>query len=966
MKVFQLLFVLLPCILAAQNPVPPTTFKERMDGLKKKELLRQNSLLNNIKFTSIGPTVMSGRVVDLDVNPADPTVFYVAFASGGLWKTVNNGNSFEPVFDNQVVITIGDIFVDWKNNETIWIGSGESNSSRSSYSGVGVFKSSDGGKTWEHKGLEETHHIGRILVSPADPNTIYVAALGHLYSPNKERGIFKSADGGKTWKQTLFIDVNTGVVDITFDPKDPKIMYAASWYKTRKAWNFEEAGKSSAIYKSTDGGDKWSIISTAASGFPSGDGVGRIGLTVSPSNSSILYAFLDNQFQKKDEKSITADKITKDLLRSISKDNFLKLEDGKLDGFLKDNEFPEKYTAVSVKDLVKSDKVKPVALVEYLEDANSLLFDTKITGAELYRSDDGGKTWKKTHDKALDGMYHTYGYYFGNVRVSPVNPDEVYLVGFILAYSKDGGKTFTSINRDNTHVDYHALWIDPNKAGHLICGNDGGLNISYDNGKTWMKCNTPAVGQFYAINYDMATPYNVYGGLQDNGAWAGPSNYSFSYGWYQEGEYPYKSLMGGDGMQVMIDPRDNNTVYTGYQFGNYFRINKTSREPAYITPQHELGERPYRWNWQTPIWLSIHNPDILYMGSNKFHRTFNKGKDFKTLSGDLTSGGKKGDVAFGTLTTIHESPMKFGLIYVGSDDGLIHVSKDGGYTWSKAMGGLPGNMWVSRVWASTHKESRVYCSLNAYRWDNFTPYIFVSDDYGSSWKRIGTDLPMEPVNVVKEDPKNEKVIYAGTDNGCYVSIDMGKTFMIMMNGLPNVAVHDLAVHPRDNELILGTHGRSIYKAKVDMIQELRDTVLSKDLHIYAIKKQGWNKNWGKSFSAFDEVFKPEMNFSFWSKSKTNINWEIKTEWGQEIYSKTVEVTRGINFLEYDLSTDLSALAAWEDQIKSKNKDKKDIPMPVKAENGMIYLVPGKYILTIADQGSGAFAMKEFEITGKPK
>ncbi|HNI42995.1 MAG TPA: hypothetical protein PK272_10015, partial [Methanoregulaceae archaeon] len=355
----------------------------------------------------------------------------------------------------------------------------------------------------------------------------------------------------------------------------------------------------------------------------------------------------------------------------------------------------------------------------------------------------------KTHKGYLEQVYFSYGYYFGQIRVSPQNPEKLYTFGVPVLRSDDGGKSWKPINGDNVHGDHHALWLDSNREGHLILGNDGGINISYDDGEHWIKCNTPAVGQFYGIAVDMAKPYRVYGGMQDNGVWMGPSNYEPSTEWHDSGQYPYKSILGGDGMQVAVDTRDNETVYTGFQFGNYFRVNTKTGRRDYITPKHDLGEAPLRWNWQAPIHLSVHNQDILYMGSNKLHRSLNQGETFEVISGDLTKGGKKGDIPYGTLTTIHESPMKFGLIYTGSDDGLVFVTKDGGGAWQQISATLPENMWISRVQASKFKESRVYVALNGYRWDNFESMLYVSEDYGSHWRRIGIRLPPEPINIVK-------------------------------------------------------------------------------------------------------------------------------------------------------------------------------------------------------------------------
>ncbi|MEM7297654.1 MAG: glycosyl hydrolase, partial [Bacteroidota bacterium] len=844
MKRTYLLFLLLiPFLTFSQkkkkSTAPASTSAEqRWQGYQQRLNLEEGSLVKNVPFRNVGPTVMSGRVVDLAVDPNDPSHFYVAYASGSLWETFNNGTSFTPLFDNQIVMTIGDIEVDWNNN-TIYVGSGENNSSRSSYSGYGVFKSADNGETWEHLGLEETHHTGRIILHPEDPNTLWVAALGHLYSENSDRGVYKSTDGGQSWNKTLFVNNRTGVVDLIIDPSNPDILLAAAWEKDRKAWDFTESGDGTAIYRSENGGDSWSKISND-SGFPNTNGTGRIGLAFAPSDPSIVYAILDNQDRREKDEDDEKKAVTKDVLRSMNNATFLALENKDINEFLDDNRFPREYNAVDIKKDVETGKVKPNDLVAYVEDANSLLFDTPVKGGEMYRSNDGGKTWNKTHEDYIESMIFSYGYYFGQVRVDPQNPDIIYTMGVPIVRSDDGGKTFESINEDNVHVDHHAIWINPLNSKHLILGNDGGVYVSFDTGATWINCNSPSVGQFYSIAVDMAEPYNVYGGLQDNGVWRGPSTYEYSRGWYQEGKYPYERLMGGDGMQVAVDNRDNETVYTGYQFGNYFRINTKTGTRKYITPRHKLGDAPYRWNWEAPIAVSSHNQDIVYFGSNRFHRSMNKGDDFETLSEDLTNGGKKGDVSYGTLTSIAESPLRFGLLYVGSDDGLIHNSRDAGASWSNISNGLPKDFWVSTVEASNHKEGRVYASLNGYRWDNFEPMIFISENYGRSWKNISNGLPHEPVNVVKEDPENENIIYVGTDHGVYVSVDRGSTYQAFGEGLPNAPVHDLVVHSRDNDLVLGTHGRGIYIGDISLVQQLTNELLAKSLHVFPIKEMSFS------------------------------------------------------------------------------------------------------------------------------
>jgi photosystem II stability/assembly factor-like uncharacterized protein len=913
----------------------------RLEGFKQRQSLEQNSPFSQIPFRSVGPTIMSGRVVDVDVNPNDPTEFYVAYASGGLWHTRNNGISFNPIFDQQESMTIGDIAIDWSSwtpanqKTTIWVGTGENNSSRSSYSGTGIYKSEDNGKNWQNMGLPESHHIGRIVIHPKKSNTVYVAVLGHLYSPNKERGLYKTSDGGKTWKQTLSSNENTGAVDVAIDPQNPEVLYAAMWHRERRAWNFVEGGNTSGIFKSVDDGETWTAISGGQTGFPQGEGIGRIGLAVYPKQPNIVYAIVDNQSAREEEKKEKKDEYNKDTFRTIGKDAFLALDDEKLNAFLRENRFPAKHTAQSVKASVKTDELKPAALVEYLEDANSQMFGTAIIEAEVYRSDDAGKTWKKANTQDLRGLYNTYGYYFAQIRVSPNNPDKVYIMGVPIWKSEDAAKTFSSIDGDNVHADHHALWINPNKEGHLINGNDGGINISYDDGKTWFKANTPAVGQFYSVNVDMSKPYRIYGGLQDNGVWVGPSTYKAGYGWHDSGDYPYKMLNGGDGMQVAIDTRDNNLVYTGSQYGYYNRVNQQTKERLPFQPKHELGERPLRWNWESPIHLSRHNQDVVYFGSNKFHRSLNQATDFVTLSGDLTKGGKPGDVSYGTLTTIEESPLKFGLIYVGTDDGLVHLTKDGGYTWTRISDKLPQDLWVSQVYPSAFEEGTVYVSLNGYRNDDFTAYVYRSGDYGKNWSRIGNNLPMEPVNVIKEDPKNKNLVYVGTDHGLYASLDQGNSFSRFSGGLPAVAVHDLVVHTREQDLVVATHGRSLYVASVKELQQLNPEVLKKEIHLFESPSVSHSAAWGRKFNG--EFFEPSFKVAVSAANTGDAELSIKSENGLTLLQKQVSLTRGLNYIAYDLSISDSVSKNYQDELK---KSKKAIPQVTDSKK--MYLQPGKY------------------------
>lgn len=917
--------IALPSIVESQ--VVPTSESARLGAFNTRKMAKAQSWVAGLPLRNIGPTIMSGRVTDLDVNPSDPTQYYVAYASGSVFFTHNNGATFTPIFDQEASPTIGDLAVDWGRN-TIWVGTGESNSSRSSYAGTGVYKSADGGKSWQHLGLAETHHIGRMVLHPTNPNIAWVAAIGHLYSSNPERGVFKTTDGGKTWKKTLFIDENTGVIDLVVDPANPNVLYAAAWYRTRRAWNFEEAGETSGIYKSTNGGDSWTLVSTKNAGFPTGKGIGRIGLSISGNS---LYAFLDNQFTKPKSAQKSEIGLSKDDLRTMSKETFLALKKEDLKQYLENFGFPREYTPESVTEMVRRDEVKPIALVEYLEDANQQLFDTDVIGAELYRSTDGGKSWKKTHDGYLDQVYYTYGYYFGTVWAHPKNPEKVFVAGVPILRSDDGGKTFQNINGDNVHADHHALWINPNRPGHLINGNDGGVNISYDDGASWFKINTPSVGQFYTVTFDMAEPYNVYGGLQDNGVWVGPSTYQQSpFEWTDDGRYPYQRLGGGDGMQVQVDFRDNNTVYFGSQFGFYSRMNRATRQSRPVRPRHKLGERPLRFNWQTPIHLSRHNQDILYFGANRLYRSMDKGDTFTAISGDLTLGGKPGDVPFGTLATIDESPLQFGLLYTGSDDGLVHVSKDGGISWQRISDNLPANLWVSRVKASRFDKATVYVTLNGYRWDHFDAYVYVSKDYGQNWTRIGKDLPHEPVNAIVEDITNPKLLFVGTDLGVYASLDGGMSFHQLDNGFPHTPVHDLAIHPKAGDLIVGTHGRSIYIANLSQLRQLDEATLAKDLHLFTPEKVTFNERWGTKGATWRDAFEPKTTLYVFAKTAGNATIVVKDKSGKTLKTFTHSLRMGLNEVSYNLSAQPGSLGNQK-----------------PGENGVLYLTEGDYTFSVA-------------------
>ncbi|MGB3776638.1 MAG: glycosyl hydrolase, partial [Leeuwenhoekiella sp.] len=851
---------------------------------------------------------------------------------------------FTPILDNSPTQNVGTIAVDWPSG-TIWVGTGENNASRSSYAGIGILKSTNGGKTWENKGLVDAQHFGPISINPNDTDEVVVAVAGHLYSPNRERGIYRTTDGGDTWEKTLFVGDQTGIIDLVRTKDDPQVLFASSWQKDRKAWDFDGSGKYSGIYKSVDGGMNWELISTDNSGFPTGEGVGRIGLAAYDSNT--VYAVLDNQNHRKATKTDQKEGLTRSSFADITMDAFLNLDDKTLDAFLRKNNFEKKYDSKTVKNLVKAGEIKPEDLAKYLEDANSELFDTPVIGAEVYRSEDGGTTWKKMNADFIEDVFYSYGYYFAWIRVDPSAKDKIYIGGVPIITSNDGGVTWKSIDAENVHSDHHALWVDPKMPGHLINGNDGGVNITYDDGETWSKNNAEALGQFYDITVDNQKPYKVYGGLQDNGVWVGDHTAKNDKSWESDGEYPWQSIMGGDGMQVQVDSRNANIVYTGFQFGNYFRLNREKGEQTYIQPKHELGESPYRFNWETPILLSSHNQDILYMGTNMLMRSFDQGDTWEAISKDLTKGLKEGNVAYGTLTTLSESPFQFGLIYTGSDDGLINITKDGGSNWELLSEKLPVDLWVSSTLASQHKKERVYVTLNGYRWDDFTPYVYKSDDYGKNWESITEGLPLAPVNVIIEDPIKENILYLGTDNGAYISMDSGTTWQLFGNELPAVAVHDLVIQPEEKDLLVATHGRSIYLADVEPFEATNDL---KSLQLFDLNEIQVSPRWG-SKRTWGEVFKPNAELVYFSPADGEAIFTLRSQNDKEIKQWKVPTSKGYNYVDYDLSISENAKKLLENAKKGLKISKSD--------NNVFYLPAGSYTLTLSIDGQ--FAKTKLEI-----
>jgi photosystem II stability/assembly factor-like uncharacterized protein len=728
-----------------------------------------DNILGAVKYRCIGPTRQSGRFVDFAVYEKKPSVFYAALASGGLWKTVNNGITFEPVFDNAGVISIGDVTIDQNNPDLVWVGTGEANNSRTAYYGDGVYKSTDGGKSWKNMGLGESHHIGRIVIHPANPDVVWVAAAGHLYSENVERGLYETRDGGKIWKRILDIKEGgrqIGVTDFVLDPSNPDIMYAAAYDKMRKPWTFNAGGPGSAIYRSTDGGKSWKKL---GGGLPEGV-LGRIGIDVSRSNPSILYANIENN---------------------------------NIPGM----SFEERYRLM----------------------VNGIQPKGREIGDEMYRSDDRGETWRKVSPDRQD-VGGGPAYYYQQVRIDPTNPDHVYVLGIRVWSTEDGGaewKTPFQFGGDN-----HAMWIDPADPKHIMLGYDHGMGISYDEGANWYHPDFIPSGQFVAVGFDYEYPYNVYGGTQDNGSVRGPSA--------KRGGMPirledWKSVGGGDGMYNEVDPNDSRWLYNESQFGTLSRTDQVANETKSIAWQ-----KMDRFAWNAPIVISPHNSRTIYHAGNKIVKSVNQGETWEEISPDLSTRDSSkirgtGNITHCTIVTLDESPAKEGVIWAGTDDGKVWVTKDGGSAWDDVTGNIPGHQgyWITRVECSNAGPGIAYVTSTGLRNDDFRPFVWKTKDYGKTWVSIASGLPKdESLCVIREHPANPSLLFAGTTKAVYVSFDAGANWNRLRNNMPNNPVEDLKIHPRENDLIAATHGRSIWIADISWLREINSEMLAEDYHLF--------------------------------------------------------------------------------------------------------------------------------------
>ena len=746
----------------------------------------QEKLFDQFNWREIGPVNYTGRIVDVDVDPRDRSVWFVASATGGIWKTETDGASFKPIFADQHSYSIGDMAVAPSAPDTIYVGTGEANNQRSSYWGDGVYKTTDGGKTWSNVGLAGTDHIGRVVVHPQNPECVFVAAVGALYHANDERGLYRSKDGGKTWTCVKHIDANVGFIDVALDPQNPDRILASSYERRRRAWNFTEGGEGSRVWLSEDGGETWDEVKGLADGS-----LGRIGVAFAASDPKIAYAMVEN----------------------LNPATGRTREPARGEGERDRDADPD--TETDAENATAPDAFAP-----------------RPVGGEVYRSEDGGKTFKKVSTRKVGGDPH---YYYGQIRVDPRNADHLFVLGVQVWSSDDGGKKWKTDFARGLHTDHHALWIDPTDARHALLGNDGGLSSTFDGGRNWRHFAKLPIAQIYSIGVDLREPFNVYGGAQDNGTWGIPSRSVTSTALSHSDAL---KVDGGDGFCVQVDPNEPDVIYTESQFGGMSRQDLRTGQRRGIQPSAPRGSPALRFNWMTPILLSPHDPRTVYVGSQMLHRSHNRGDDFEAISPDLTTADPEklaGNVPHCTITTIDESPVEVDQLWVGTDDGKVWTSRNGGRDWidlSARFPGLPEKLWVSRVACSPHDAQRAYVSFTGYREDDRKPYLYLTTDGGTSFRSIVNDLPAgESVNVVREHPRNPDCVLVGTEFGVCASLDGGGSWFRLGKNLPRVAVHDLLVHPRDEEIAVGTHGRGCFVLDATALTGLNQDTLGAAFHL---------------------------------------------------------------------------------------------------------------------------------------
>jgi len=799
-----------------------------------------------LRWRAIGPANMGGRIADFAVNEKDPYTIFVAVGTGGVLRTTNNGTSWQGVFDKEPVASTGSVAVSPNNPKIVWVGTGEGNSRNSSGWGNGIYKSTDGGDTWTNMGLPDSGDIPHISLDPKNDDVAYAAVLGHLWGPNKERGVYKTSDGGKSWQQVFSIDENTGAIDVIVDPSMPSTVYAAMWARRRFPWGFNDGGPTSGIYKSIDAGKSWKKLTE---GLPAESG--RIGLDIYRKNPKTLYAVIES-------------------------------------------------------DIGGSAGLETI----------------RSRSGGIFRTDDSGAHWKRVSDLA------PRGFYFAKVRVDPSNDQRVYVLGFGTAVSDDGGKTFLNTGSRDIHGDCHAMWIDPNNSNHVLLGTDGGIYFSYDKAKSWDFQNNVALGEFYNVSYGMDRPYTICGGLQDNGTWCGPSQSRWSTASDEEDKKKaagiwnadWKFINDGDGFWSAIDPNDANIRYAESQGGYIARIDLSSGKRRDIKPRAKEGTTAFRYNWNAPFVISHFDSKTLYLGGNVLFRLTNRGENWEAISPDLSqrdvakimTAGSNAET-YGTIVALAESPKDRNVIWAGTDDGNVQVTRDGGKSWTNVAGNIPGvpaGLWVSRLQASNFDAGRAYVGIDGHRSDDFHAYLFATDDYGKTWRSIVNELK-DPVKGFREDPVNPDLLFTGTEFGIFMSTDRGAHWQSIKGDLPTVSVDDIEIHPRDHDLIIATHGRSIYvmddisgleqlnAAKRDQTAVLFDPRPATEFYYNPIGGL-WG---GHVFKAKNPAFGAYINYYLKGTPTEDVTITIEDAKGNKVRELDASNRSGLNRVVWDLHGD---------------------------------------------------------------
>ncbi len=853
MKLLRQTFFLALAVATAALTLPATTSAQSLD----------ESVFANLEYREIGPTRQSGRFVDIAVPTDDPHTFYIATASGHLWKTTNRGITFDVLFTDQPdVFSIGAVAVAPSNSNILYLGSGEANNSRSSYWGNGIYKSTDAGETWTNVGLPESQHVGRVVIHPANPDIVYVAALGPLYSEGGERGLYKTTNGGRTWQQVLAPEVEgrtIGVVDAVMDPTDPNTLYAASYDKVRLPFTFDLGGPGSRLWKTTDGGANWIQI---GQGLPEGM-LGRIGVDVYERDPSILYVTIENA----NKEGMSEEERRQELLNHESSRGMI--------------------------------------------------------GGEVYRSDDAGLTWTKVSpdDQSIGGAP---AYYYGQIIIDPNDPDIVHVLSAASWGTYDGGETWER-RPYGFGGDDHALWINPDDSEHIILGYDHGMGVSYDGGENWYHPDFQSLAQFYAVGVDQSYPYRVAGGLQDNGSHmtyhtnpaGGPVRFE---AWERVG--------GGDGMYNEFDWCENRYLYNESQFGPIRRTDLWTGEVRGI--RHQDDEM--RWNWNAPILVSPHDCDVIYHAGNKLLRSEFRGESWEVISPDLTKAdpatlttgrGGDGNIQYATITAIDESPLTPGLLWVGTDDGNVQVSRDGGENWTLLNDNIPNNpqYWVSRVEASHHDPGTAYVSYTGYRRDDFRPFVYKTMDFGETWTSIASNLPPGPINVVREHHENPDLLFVGTEFQVWVSNNGGGSWTSLKLDMPTNPVHDMKIHERDDDLVVATHGRGIYIVDLAPFAELTPAVLASDVHLFVPEPEiRWvaSDRTNYAFSNFDGESEEEGASLYYYLGDDAADVSLNVYQGALLISELeAESGAGLHKVQWDLTKRVARSASEQERMREQ-------------------------------------------------